>query len=181
MIKCGNCGKETSNPKFCSRRCAAISTNAVHPKRKIIRLCSKCDQPIANWRVSMCKPHHEEYLSNKKLDCRNRTIGDYRNKTYLSDKHRSWMHAEIRSFARAWLSHLRTRPCLHCGYDKHVELAHIRDISSFPDDTPLSVINSESNVIPLCPNCHWEFDNLPRPDAYRILVPPEGIEPPSEE
>ena len=52
--------------------------------------------------------------------------------------------------------------CANCGYDKHVELAHIKAVADFDDDTLLSVVNSPDNVLSLCPNCHWEFDNLPR-------------------
>lgn len=50
--------------------------------------------------------------------------------------------------------------CKSCGFDKHIEACHIKPISSFPLDTKLSVINNLSNLIALCPNCHWEHDNL---------------------
>lgn len=53
-----------------------------------------------------------------------------------------------------------TKKCSKCGYDKHFQICHIKSISSFPDDTMLSEINNISNVVALCPNCHWEFDNL---------------------
>lgn len=49
--------------------------------------------------------------------------------------------------------------CEVCGYDKHVEVAHIVDIASFPDDATIREINSAENVRGLCPNHHWEFDN----------------------
>jgi hypothetical protein len=31
--------------------------------------------------------------------------------------------------------------------------------TSFPLDTPISVVNSLDNLVGLCPNCHWEFDH----------------------
>lgn len=34
MINCVNCGKETSNPKFCSRSCGISHNNKLNPKRK---------------------------------------------------------------------------------------------------------------------------------------------------
>lgn len=80
----------------------------------------------------------------------------------VKDKHPSWINSHVRQFARYWLNHLRLEPCRHCGYDKHVELAHIKPISEYSIDATLGEINSEENIIPLCPNCHWEFDNLPR-------------------
>lgn len=49
--------------------------------------------------------------------------------------------------------------CYVCGYDKHVEVAHIKSVSSFSDETLISEINSKDNLIGLCPNHHWEYDN----------------------
>ena len=46
-----------------------------------------------------------------------------------------------------------------CGYDNHIEVAHIKPISSFDDNTKLSEINHKNNIVALCPNHHWEFDN----------------------
>lgn len=51
------------------------------------------------------------------------------------------------------------RECAVCGYSHHVEIAHLRSVSSFPDDAKISEINSIDNLLPLCPNHHWEFDN----------------------
>lgn len=49
--------------------------------------------------------------------------------------------------------------CICCGYDKHYETAHIKSVSSFDSDALLSEINSIDNLIALCPNHHWEYDN----------------------
>ena len=49
--------------------------------------------------------------------------------------------------------------CMKCGYDKHVEVCHIKPIRQFSEDTLLSVINDKTNLLLLCPNCHWEYDN----------------------
>lgn len=158
-MNCLNCKAETTNPKYCTKSCAAKHTNVLYPKRKTKKTCLDCGSPVSSYRKSRCDLHTEEYKINKyKL----LTIGQYRNRESVAGKHPSWIHSHIRLFARSWLSHLRKLPCKHCGYDKHVELAHIKSLSSFSNDTLLSVINSEDNVIQLCPNCHWEFDNLPR-------------------
>lgn len=158
MNACVCCGKETNNPKYCSRSCAA-KTNNKTPKRKLTRTCSECDSIVWTYRHTKCEKHYKEWKENQ---YKNKTIGEYRNMESVKDKHRSWIHAHIRNFARSWLKHLTKQPCRHCGYDKHVELAHIRAVSEFDDDILLSEVNSENNVLPLCPNCHWEFDNLPR-------------------
>lgn len=49
--------------------------------------------------------------------------------------------------------------CIVCGYNKHVEIAHIKAVSDFDDNSRISSINALENLIALCPNHHWEFDN----------------------
>jgi hypothetical protein len=49
--------------------------------------------------------------------------------------------------------------CKVCGYDKHVEVCHIKSVSSFGDSDFITEINSFNNLIGLCPNHHWEYDN----------------------
>jgi hypothetical protein len=46
-----------------------------------------------------------------------------------------------------------------CGYVKHVEVAHRKDVASFPDSALISEINDISNLVGLCPTHHWEFDH----------------------
>jgi ferredoxin-like protein FixX len=46
-----------------------------------------------------------------------------------------------------------------CGYEKHVQICHIMPVRQFPDDATLEEINDPSNLVLLCPNCHWEFDH----------------------
>ena len=49
--------------------------------------------------------------------------------------------------------------CAICGYDKHIDIAHIKAVADFDDDTLISEINDINNLIGLCPNHHWEYDN----------------------
>lgn len=67
----------------------------------------------------------------------------------------------IREHARkiAKMNGLDKLPCKSCGYSKHVEICHIKSISEFEDNSLISEINDIKNIIQLCPNCHWEFDN----------------------
>jgi hypothetical protein len=70
-------------------------------------------------------------------------------------------YIKIRSRARTKAKQLgiMQKGCVKCGYNKHVEVCHIKPISSFDISTMLSVVNDVSNLIVLCPNCHWEFDH----------------------
>ena len=49
--------------------------------------------------------------------------------------------------------------CAICGYSHHVEVAHIKAVSEFDDSVTIQEINSINNLIGLCPNHHWEYDN----------------------
>jgi hypothetical protein len=49
--------------------------------------------------------------------------------------------------------------CKVCGYSLHTEVCHIKGLKSFPDDTPIKVINALNNLERLCRNHHWEFDH----------------------
>lgn len=167
MKHCDNCGTLTSNPRFCCKRCSAQKTNKETPKRKRKTKCKHCDRITKTYRHTSCEEHFERYKERFKKDF---TIGEYRNRLSVKGKHDSWVHSHIRNFARSWLSHLTKLPCAKCGYNLHVELCHIKPISSFPDDALVSEVNSERNVIQLCRNCHWEFDNLPRNGIFTKLI-----------
>jgi len=73
--------------------------------------------------------------------------------------HKSSAFSLVRTRARAIAKKLGFTECLKCGYNKHIEVAHIKPISSFSDDILISEINSKQNIMPLCPNCHWEYDH----------------------
>lgn len=82
------------------------------------------------------------------------TIGD---KNY-DKSHKSKLNL-IRFYARKTGIELGFTKCINCEYDKCFEICHIKSVSSFPPETLLTTINDKSNLIPLCPNCHWEFDH----------------------
>ena len=170
-MQCLSCGKETNNPKFCSRSCSATYTNKLQPKRATKKICTVCGERVLSYRHSKCKTHWEEFLDNKKLQYKYKTLGEYRNLQSVKGKGSSQVNSHIRLFARLWLKHLTKVPCVKCGYSKHVQLAHIRAVCDFSDDELLLDVNAESNVVPLCPNCHWEFDNLPREGFFFNLNP----------
>lgn len=66
----------------------------------------------------------------------------------------------IRRLSRnKYLASDKPKCCVVCGYDTHFDVAHIKDIKSFSDDSLISDVNSIDNLIALCKNHHWEFDN----------------------
>ncbi|WP_288980209.1 HNH endonuclease [uncultured Flavobacterium sp.] len=158
-MNCIYCNKETTNPKFCSRSCAAKYTNVASPKRKITRICSfeNCTNLVANHKTRLCKEHFGQKNTTEKL--KTTTIGAFREIRKAKGEHPSWIHANIRNLNRSWNRDLITKPCANCGYDKHVELCHIKAVSLFDDTALIGEVNHPSNIIQLCPNCHWELDN----------------------
>lgn len=80
----------------------------------------------------------------------------------LFKERKNWQSARtaIRKLAqKIYLANVKTPKCSICGYSHHVEVAHIKAVSEFDDNTLISEINSIDNLIGLCPNHHWEYDN----------------------
>lgn len=71
-------------------------------------------------------------------------------------------YPKISSNARVLMNHYKEgidRKCENCGYDKYLEVAHIKAVSEFSDNDLVLEINGENNLMDLCPNCHKEYDN----------------------
>lgn len=157
-MNCLHCNISTHNPKFCSRSCAASYNNKLYPKRKLERKCAVCGEASKSYRHARCEKHDEEYKNSLFSRTSELTLGDYWNRESLVNLHRSSRNAHIRTLARYHFKHLAAKPCANCGYDKHVELCHIKSIRSFGPEAKLKEVNCLDNLIQLCPNCHWEFD-----------------------
>lgn len=147
---CPQCGKVTTNPKYCSSSCAAIFNNKHFPKRsgkKRRWICVMCGKPAKDWRkyCEECKPNSYKALW--------KTIGELRRDGYLQ------MYRTVRSVARR-VYRESGQPWHYavCGYSTHVEIAHRKAISSFDKTALVSEVNRLENLIALCPNHHWEFD-----------------------
>lgn len=144
---------------FCSKTCAATFNNKVAVKRKPKeKHCVDCNVLFcgrkSKIRCTECLKIYKTSIKYKEM-----TIEDCINKLSVKGKHASWKHTYVRIFNRTWNKDLRNLPCQNCNYSHHVELAHIKAVSSFEPATKLSVVNSPDNIFVLCPNCHWEFDN----------------------
>jgi hypothetical protein len=91
-MKCNHCDKETINPKFCSRSCAAKANNKLYPKRKPENTCINCGGLISTKWIycKECSPGKIDYnlisLSDiAHLSCyvRQSRIRDHSRRTYL--------------------------------------------------------------------------------------------------
>lgn len=139
--------------KFCSIKCAARYN---HPTKEY--LCKSCNVIISiGWTGKIlcdtCKyTDNPNYVNWNKV-----SIKDLRNR--LKNKYQ--YHARIRSQARTlYKRHNPITQCEKCSYDKHTQVCHIKPIADFDPNTPIAIVNDIKNLCQLCPNCHWEFDNL---------------------
>ncbi len=146
---CKQCGVITTNPKFCQISCSTTYANAhgEHPnRRKIEGKCRICGTPIKSV-LKYCKEH------------KNRTVDITLKQARYHHLHKASADALVRTRARSIARKLGWTYCVQCGYDKHVEICHVKPVSSYSEDTLLSVINDVSNLLALCSNCHWEHDH----------------------
>lgn len=146
------CEEQTHNARFCTRRCAVTVNNKV-PKRKTkVHICA-CGNVQRRRECRDCVLQRRSRV-RQALDAR--TLQSFVEKN--AKNHPSWKYAEVRSHCRSTNRHLAKR-CQVCGYDKHVELAHVVALHLWPSSATLREVNHENNVLVLCRNHHWEFDH----------------------
>lgn len=146
MNECLHCHRPTSNVKFCCCSCSVSYNNVKFPKRKPEHQCIECGAAILSGRkyCNKCKNYSSDITLETAIYTRH---------------HKSSAFALVRTRARALAKRLKWKKCHVCGYSKHVEICHRKAISEFPLSALLSEINDPRNLVALCPNCHWEFDN----------------------
>lgn len=149
-IPCETCKKITKNPKFCSKSCFVTHNNSVRIRIKSNYTCIDCDTRVIKKGTKRCKDCHLDFI-----DVGNRTFGEYKYKKIDANR-----YAKISDVARRiYKSSNLPKHCVACHFPYHYEVCHIKDISSFSDDTLIKEINDINNLVALCPNCHWMFDN----------------------
>ncbi len=170
-VVCDNCGISfhkkpneiaRSNHNFCCKSCSATFTNKGRNRHKPTpKICKKCGEPFATKYIGagLHCPRCFRSMTEHREKLKSATLESYHNLPSVKGKHPSWRNTHIRLLNRSWNAHLRQKPCANCGYTKHVELAHIKPITSFPPTATLGEVNAESNNIPVCRNCHWELDH----------------------
>lgn len=160
-VPCGSCGlpvervpsalSQNGNRAFCSRSCSASVTNREFPRRrKRIRICADCSTPCTGTRCLPCLRAVQAA----------RTAARTKGELFLTQK--SWQGARstIQEHARKIYFQAHPNPsCQVCGYTKHVEVCHVRNVADWPDEATFGEINDSENLAGLCPTHHWEFDN----------------------
>lgn len=152
MNKCLCCEKETINPKFCSRSCAASYNNSKFPKRTQKPnggMCIICGADLYG--------NHTKFCNNKCLAKHSVII---RQDNYID----AWLSGKVSGAVgeseyaiskrvRRYLLEQAKYKCCLCGWCEK---------NKFTDKIPLEIHhidgnwknNSKENLVVLCPNCH---------------------------
>lgn len=165
---CKNCGfefyKKSSQSKsdwfsriYCSKSCAAKSNNRLFPKRIApkFRECFKCRVRI--------EYNKRRYCDECRKNLKPKSTVIHKTKKELFKSRRNWQSARtsIRRIAQVTIEKTGIEKCCYvCGYSKHVHICHKKSVSSFDNSATVQEINNISNLVYLCPNHHWELDNM---------------------
>lgn len=150
---CGFCHKIISVPegvqatiirskKYCDASCSAKANNGKRPARH--RFCKGCNCDL--------DPFHKVF-KNWCFECQRKRI------LLTGQMTKKQCRIGTISYHARRIINGEITLCQSCGYDKFVEIAHIKPVSSFSADSLVKVINDRNNLVALCPNCHWEFDH----------------------
>lgn len=162
---CERCGEQFSRKphgkhdalKYCSRPCASKAIgqqlqehNRAVGKKRAPRVCGLCPNELGSSNTSgLCIACYLERASER------------REQTTLKELRRTHTTAEFHAKVRAWARKEYDGPmaCEACGYETHVDICHVQPVAAFPSDTRIADVNRRSNLVALCRNHHWEFDN----------------------
>lgn len=185
MNICKQCGKETTNKKFCNTSCAAKYNNAHRTfkpredKRTKESICPKCGNPfLANIRAtvnetrcSKCRVVKQRFCINcnnplvnsQKKYCSPHCDLEYRYKKYIQE----WKSGNrdgitgkygTSDYIRRYLRERSNNNCEKCGWNK---------VNPKTNKIPLHINhidgdclnNKEENLEYICPNCHSLTEN----------------------
>ncbi len=171
---CKNCKKviqvnkdqkvsEVRKKSFCTRSCSGSYNNS-HRTREpwkstmTERECSVCKKVFKLYRTTS-----GNFTRRKKcLLCTKNNSINSKTKSELFKNSLNWQSARsaIAKNARdVYGKEHKELKCKVCGYDKTIDVAHIKAVSEFRDSAKISTINNIKNLIGLCPNHHWEYDH----------------------
>jgi len=162
MSQCKQCGNQTDNPVFCSRSCSASFNNhklngrKTGRKRSIV-YCKACGSVVDKTRRTFCSDCISSHVVMTPKGVYIKIQNAKKKDVMTNDTQR---HRKIRHHAqKVAREHGLLKSCLNCNYSLYVESCHRKPIKDFDDDALVSEINHPSNLVGLCPNCHWEFDH----------------------
>lgn len=152
---------------FCTRKCLAES------RRKSSQqfICKECKQPFnrlksegRNDTYTFCSKTCSITHSNKERGSKKSlTLKELRDSCANTYQY----HSKIRYMSRkVYKESDRPQWCYVCRYSIHVDICHIKSVSSFGPNATLAEVNDLDNLVALCKTHHWELDH-----GYLTLTP----------
>jgi hypothetical protein len=188
----------TRRKKFCSHTCAAIYNNSDvnrwegQPSKKTSISewgeCERCQKPVQYkkrtgkgqrngfWKVRFCKDCRSIVKSEKITEAHRQRGSNVFSEIITKGEikkvvggYRFWQPYIGKRARKTYKESGRSYVCHNCGYSRHVEICHIRDVNDFPDTALVSEINNINNLTALCRNCHWVFDHGTEEEKEELL------------
>jgi hypothetical protein len=151
--------KYYDNPKYC-KMCSCVILVKNSEKVSEVRKKTFCNKTCSASYNNTKRPTKVKPVKGETKVVFDFLLGLTKNE--LFGKAKNWQSARtcIRKHAAfIYNKYAGTKCCINCGYHKHIEICHITAVSKFLGNSLITDINSIENLIGLCPNCHWEFDN----------------------
>lgn len=170
--KCAECGgaierhgqsiAKAHKQRFCSRTCAGFARY----KHRGLGTCQRCGTAIHYKRMVWGGYNRKRFCSPCLRAARAAEKGvapiEQRTKGELFKNRRGWQSARsaIQKHAReVFMGSTCLKECCVCGYSRHVDVAHLQDVSGFSATALVGEINALTNLVALCPTHHWEYDH----------------------
>ena len=171
-----SCAARYNNRLYPKRKVGTLIYTENGPSRPVYRICNKCGQEFEVGRhpngKARWKKHCEACISiirSERMRERQQKLGhglpkpvEDMTKKELREHYLWHLHYKTtigRHAKKVFSLSGQEKVCTNCGFIHGVQVCHIKGIATFEDDTLISEINDTSNLIPLCPNCHWLFDH----------------------
>ena len=130
-----------ANQLYCSKKCS--NNKRMKAWKKKSRKPCKCGSLMA-WNSELCRKCSRSIQTLSKGEALTTDTQRYR---------RIRSNARIVAKAEGLLE-----KCVVCGYSLYVECAHVKSVESFSAESLVSEINHPKNLVGLCKNHHWEYD-----------------------
>lgn len=170
---------EVKKKKYCSQKCAAISSNKGVSRNKTKKNvkeivnsdgvlekfmpCLECGTDVKIKKGKNRWNYDRQYCDDCGYVKRFVRTGECRleeeTKESLFKRRPDWNSARVVITRNARNAFVGERKCFKCGYDKAVEICHIQSVSSFDGSATIGEVNHPTNLVALCRNHHWEFDH----------------------
>ena len=155
----------TRKKQFCNIICSSKYYGELRKKSNSSKIFyCKCGNIIKR-RTKFCNDcliKRKIQLRKQRYNINSDTSFTLTTKGNLFKNRKNWQSARSniqRNARRIFKINNKIERCDVCGYNKFIEICHIKAVSDFDDNALIKEINDIKNLVALCRNHHWEFDH----------------------